>query len=67
MKRRRERTCRTRIQRTVKLEIALTELCHLVNKYGRIICDENLSILPPACGTQWKEILTFPRIVREPD
>jgi hypothetical protein len=38
------------------------QLCVLVNKYARVASDEELSTLPPACGTGWKEVLTFPWI-----
>jgi len=40
----------------------ITHLCTLVNKYAEAACDENLPILPPACGTGWKEVFTFPWI-----
>jgi hypothetical protein len=38
------------------------QMCVLVNKYARVASDEELSALPPACGTGWKEVLTFPWI-----
>jgi AbiU2 len=41
------------------------QLCVLVNKY-RVASDEELSTLPRACGTGWKEVLTFPWIDQYP-
>ncbi len=40
----------------------IDQLCSLVNKYARVACDEDLPILPPACGTGWQEVFTFPWI-----
>jgi hypothetical protein len=40
----------------------IEQLCGFVNKYAAAIGDNELSILPPACGTAWKEIFTFPWI-----
>jgi hypothetical protein len=43
----------------------IDQLCGLVNRYGRVACDEDLSILPPVCGTRWQEVFTFPWIDQE--
>jgi hypothetical protein len=40
----------------------IDRLCALTNKYAAAMSNEDLSILPPACGTRWKEIFTFPWI-----
>lgn len=37
----------------------ITHLCALVNRYAEAACDENLPILPPVCGTGWKEVFAF--------
>lgn len=44
------------------LRECIDQLCVLVNKYGGVASDEVLAILPPACGTGWQEVFTFPWI-----
>lgn len=43
----------------------IQQLCELVNKYSVMVSDEPLSVLPPTCGTGWKEIFTFPWLETE--
>jgi len=40
----------------------ITHLCALLNKYVAVCSDHALPVLPPACGTNWMEIFTFPWI-----
>jgi hypothetical protein len=42
----------------------ITHLCTLLNKYA-VASDDALPILPPACGTDWTEVFTFPWIEQE--
>lgn len=42
------------------IQDCLAALCDLVNKYAAALCDSPPSILPPAGGTAWREIFTFP-------